>query len=73
MSKTEKILYLKNEIEARLLDDVLTERNIPHILRSYHDSAYDGLFQYQSGWGHIEAPAEYRKEILEIYESLSSQ
>jgi len=73
MSKIEKILYLKNEIEARLLDDVLTERNIPHILRSYHDSAYDGLFQYQSGWGHIEAPVEYRKEILEIYESLSSQ
>jgi hypothetical protein len=72
MSKTEKILFLKNEIEARLLDDVLTERNIPHILRSYHDSAYDGLFQYQSGWGHIEAPAECREEILEIYKSLSS-
>jgi len=71
MSKTEKILFLKNEIEARLLDDILTERNIPHILRTYHDSAYDGLWQYQSGWGHIEAPAENREEILEIYKSIS--
>jgi hypothetical protein len=72
MSKTEKIIVLKNEIEARLLDEILNEKNIPHILRSYHDSAYDGLWQYQDGWGHIEAPAEFKEEILEIYSEVSS-
>ena len=31
---------------------------------SYHDTAYDGLFQGGRGWGHVEAPAEFREEIL---------
>lgn len=35
-----KILILDNEIEAKLLDSILTERDIPHRIKSYHDSAY---------------------------------
>jgi hypothetical protein len=61
-----KIAVLDHEIEAQLMDSVLTERRIPHMMRSYHDTAYDGLFQTQKGWGHVSAPAAYREEILEI-------
>lgn len=61
----------KNEIEAMLLDEILTEKQIPHLIRSYHDSAYDGLWQTQSGWGHIEASEEYAGEILNIYNRMS--
>jgi hypothetical protein len=68
-----KILALNNEFEARLLDEILTEKNIPHIIRSYHDSAYDGLWQMQSSWGHVESPEEYREEILEIFARMSSE
>jgi hypothetical protein len=71
MSKPVKILMFKNEIEAMLLDEILTEKQIPHLIRSYHDSAYDGLWQTQSGWGHIEAPEEYADEILHIYNQMS--
>jgi len=71
MTQTEKILTFKNEFEASLLDEILNDMNIPHIIRSYHDSAYDGLWQNQSGWGHIEAPAEYREEILKTYNEMS--
>jgi hypothetical protein len=71
MDKTEKIIILNNQIEATLLDEILTERNIPHIIRSYYDSAYDGLWQAQSGWGHLEAPSKYKEEILEIYKQMS--
>ena len=73
MSKTVKILTLDNEIEAKLLNDILSERNIPHVIRSYHDSAYDGLFQSHAGWGHIEAPEEYRDQIQSIYREMSMQ
>lgn len=66
-----KILLLGNEIEAMLLDEILTDKQIPHFIRSYHDSAYDGLWQTQSGWGHIEAPEEYREEILRTYNEMS--
>ena len=70
MAKNEKILTLDNQIQAKLLEEILTEKGIPFIMRSYHDSAYDGLWQVQSGWGHVEAPAVYRDEILTIYNKI---
>jgi hypothetical protein len=70
VGRFKKILILDNEIQARLLDSILTEREIPHVMKSYHDSAYDGLFQAHQGWGHIEAPEEYEEEIRMIYKDL---
>lgn len=70
MEEFKKILVLENEIEARLLDLVLKERNIPHRMRSYYDSAYDGIFQLQKGWGIVLAPESYREEIEAIYRDL---
>ena len=73
MSKPVKILMFKNEIESMLLDEILNEKKIPHLIRSYHDSAYDGLWQSQSGWGHIEAPEEFADEILRTYNEMSEK
>jgi hypothetical protein len=73
MSKTVKILILNNGIEANLLDGLLKERNIPHLIRSYHDSAYDGLWQYHTGWGQIDAPEEFKEEIIMIYNGMSEK
>jgi hypothetical protein len=70
MSKPVKILAFNNEFEAMLLDGLLKEREIPHIIRSYHDSAYDGLWQTQSSWGHLEAPEEYSDEIVGIFKEM---
>jgi hypothetical protein len=72
MSKAVKILSFNNEFEAKLLDEILNERKIPHMIRSYHDSAYDGLWQTQSGWGHLEAQEEHREEILGVFNEMSS-
>lgn len=71
MKKFKKIAVLENQIQAQLLEDVLKQREIPHMMRSYHDSAYNGLFQQAKGWGHVEAPAVYEDEILEIISELS--
>jgi hypothetical protein len=68
-----KAATLENEIEARLLDSVLNERGIPHRMRSYYDTAYDGLFQAQKGWGYVSAPASHRKEILEVVADLRKE
>ncbi|MBW6501975.1 MAG: hypothetical protein K0B05_11335 [Bacteroidales bacterium] len=73
MTKAVKILVLNNEIEAKLLSGMLSERSIPHLIRSYHDSFFDGLFQLQSGWGHLEAPEKYREEIMKIYSGMSTE
>ncbi len=66
MSDSKIILELENEIKARLLESVLSAREIPHHIRSYHDSAYDGLFQLQKGWGHLIAPEAFEDEIKQI-------
>lgn len=61
-----RIAVLDNDIEAGLLDTLLDEREIPHLIRSYWDSAYDGMFQRQRGWGCVLAPEECREVVLEI-------
>lgn len=68
-----KVVVLENEIEAQLLHSILGERDIPHLMRSYHDTAYDGLFQTQKGWGYIGAPKPYHNEIVEILTDLRRQ
>lgn len=65
-----RIAVLENEIEARLLETILVDRAIPHLLRSYHDMAYDGLFQASLGWGTIHAQEEDREAILALLEEI---
>jgi hypothetical protein len=66
------IATLDNIIEAQLIDSVLNEYGIPHRIRSFHDTAYDGLFQFQLGWGALWAPVSSRTEILEILHDIRS-
>ena len=66
----EKIAVLENEVEALMLEAELEARDIPHVLKNYHCSAYDGLFQFSHGWGHVEAPVERKDEILAILKNL---
>jgi hypothetical protein len=68
-----KIAALDNITEAQLTDSILNEREIPHRIRSFHDTTYDGLFQVQKGWGELFAPAEFREEILEIVQIIRSE
>ncbi len=73
MDQLEKIIHLDNEIQAHLVDAVLTQRNIPHVIRSYYDLAFDGLFQNFKGWGYIEAPKEFAEEVIEIVNQIKSE
>ncbi|HEY3131739.1 MAG TPA: hypothetical protein VGL91_19955 [Acidobacteriota bacterium] len=66
MERYEKIVVLDNEVQAQLVDSVLSDRGIPHMMMSYRDSAYDGIFQGQNDWRHIEAPQQYRQEIIAV-------
>lgn len=70
MEKLEKIVTLNNEFEARRIEEILLDNHIPFILKSYHDTAYDGLWQTKSAWGHIEAPAKYREAIIQLYSEM---
>jgi len=73
MDTVEKIVVLENEVQAGLVDLTLTKLGIPHIMRSYYDSAFDGIFQGARAWGHVEAPSNYKEEILAIVTELRKQ
>jgi hypothetical protein len=73
MDKLEKVAVLDNEVQAELVDSVLSQRDIPHIMRSYYDSALDGLYQARSGWGHVEAPESFKDEVLAVIEDIKRQ
>ena len=70
VSPWEKVAVLEYEVEAQHLGAELANRNIPHLMRSYHDSALDGLFQLSQGWGHVEAPREHRATVLSILKDI---
>jgi hypothetical protein len=73
MEKFVKILSFSNQFEAMLLGELLDEKEIPHIVKSYRDTALSGLWQTQSIWGHIEAPEQFKDEITEIYNNMSKE
>jgi len=61
-----KILSISSEIEAVRIKEILDSYEITHLLRSFHDSAYDGIFQNQYGWGVLEANESDEERILEL-------
>ena len=65
-----KIGTLDNLIEAQIIEDILTEQQIPYFVRSYHDSAYQGLFQLHKGWGELYSIEEFKDKIEEVLEAL---
>ena len=76
MEKSVKILDLDNQIIAQVLSEVLKDRNIPHLVRSFHDSAYDGVFQVQHGWGQLETTGRsiiYKLKSYEEYYNVRGQ
>jgi hypothetical protein len=71
--RLEKIATLDNEIQAGLVDAILSDRKIPHIMQTYRDSAYDGIFQTQKGWGVLLAPPAFGAEIRAVVEEVKRQ
>lgn len=67
-----KAAVLEDESEALLLESILIERDIPHLIRSYYDTSFDGLFQSQKGWGYVSAPLSHHGEIVDILQDLRS-
>ena len=61
-----RILQITSEIQAQGIRMVLDENSIEYLIRSFHDSAYDGLFQHQYGWGVLEADESEEQRIFDL-------
>lgn len=65
------LIQPENEAEAGAVKAILEKQGIYAEIRSYHDTAYDGLFQSQYGWGVIRVSesdfAEAKRIVEEWY------
>ena len=65
-----------NAAEANVIKLILEENGIAAEIRSFHDTAYDGLFQSQLGWGVIRVSGEdfpEAKRIIEDWKNASPE
>jgi hypothetical protein len=65
-----KITVAENRFEADLIAQTLQDEGIPCLIRSYHDTAYDGIFIPQKGWAAIMVPAELKGRARAIIAEL---
>ena len=56
-----RVHTVENRFEADLLIQALRQENIPVMLRRFEETAYDGLFVTQMGWGAILVPEDYEQ------------
>ena len=62
----------ESEVEAHAIRDALNDRGIPVMVRCFEDSAYDGLYVHQQGWGSIEVLPKDRYEAEGIIADLEA-
>ncbi|HNY02457.1 MAG TPA: DUF2007 domain-containing protein [Bacteroidales bacterium] len=67
-----RILPLNSEIEAIRIREILEVNEIPHIINSYHDTAYNGVFQAQYGWGVLVADEADEERILAVLQEFQA-
>lgn len=56
----------ENDAEAAALHSILKEHGIYSEIISFHDTAYDGLYQSQYGWGVIKVYEEDKSAAQKI-------
>ncbi len=67
----QKLRTVQNRFEAELLAEALQQNGVDFYLRTFEDTAYDGLFVAQEGWGVIwvaTADRQLAEEILRAFD-----
>jgi len=62
-------IYMPNNpVEAEAIKALLDEKNIYCVIHSFHDSAYNGIWQAQTGWGVVRI---YEKDKIQAEELIA--
>ena len=72
----EKLRTVQNRFEGELLAAALERSGVDFFLRTFEDTAYDGLFVTQEGWGAVWVAPEDRQiaeDILQKFDEAYSQ
>jgi hypothetical protein len=68
---------IENRFEGDRIRQALEEAQIPYLVKSFLDTAYDGLYIPQKGWGAVMVPEDLREKaekiILEVKTSFREE
>jgi hypothetical protein len=68
---------VENRFEGDRIRQALEEAQIPYLIKSFLDTAYDGLYIPQKGWGAVMVPEDLREKaekiILEVKTSFREE
>ena len=77
MERWVKAGIIENRFEGDRISQALNQAGIPFLIKSFLDTAYDGLYLPQKGWGAILVPEEFGEEaeraISEVKESFGKE
>jgi hypothetical protein len=57
---------VENRFEGDRIFQALNEAKIPFLVKSFLDTAYDGLYLPQKGWGRVMVPENFEKEAERV-------
>ena len=66
MSHWVKAGTVENRFEGDRISQALKEAEIPFLIKSFHDTAYNGLYLPQKGWGAVLVPKDFHRAAAEI-------
>lgn len=77
MDRWVKAGIVENRFEGDRVTQTLKEAEIPFLIKSFLDTAYDGLYVPQKGWGAVMVPERFREEaermICEVKHSFQKE
>lgn len=65
-----RVCVLENRFEADVIKDALEKEGIIFIVKEFKDTAYDGLFITQLGWGEVMVPDEEVKRAEKLIDNI---
>jgi len=66
MARWVKAGTVENRFEGDRVSQALNEAEIPFLMKSFQDTAYNGLFIPQKGWGAVMVPEIFEEEAERI-------
>ena len=77
MARWVKAGVVESRFEGDRVSQALDEAGIPFVMKSFLDTAYDGLYIPQKGWGAVMVPENFEEEagkvILEVKRSFRKE
>ncbi len=66
MERWVKAGIVETRFEGDRVSQALKEAGVPYLMKSFHDTAYDGLYIFQKGWGAVLVPEEFLEQTEQL-------